>query len=412
MTMTRTGAEPNDSLFMKSLLLVVARGRLMTFDAGREADAQFIESVERNDDQHEAEDVGRRDDRRDDEQHHEGVAAVSLQKGRGDQPHAGQEVDQQRQLEDQRRGDRGDDHRREVLPDVDHVDNRGARLVVDEEAHREGHQYEIAEQQPGEEEGRGPEDEAVRGGDFAGRERRAHEAPELPQHVGHGQHEPRDHRDLHVEVELPGHLRVDDAEIEVRDVEGLRIDAQGEPRPGVDPRAQVGERMPGGQQQAVGREVGALGAEQHRLDQKVLREEGHDGHDDHGHGTAHQMGAQRREMVPEAHLHVGGFDPSVSHFTRFSLGSHGGADAPRGLLPGRRGLVIRLLRGVLLLLLGRIVRVHGILELLDAAAQSAHQLGNLPAAEEQQHHENDNQNLAVSDCTGNEHGLQKLSLTW
>ena len=230
------------------------------------------------------------------------MPAVAFQKRRRDQPHTGQEVDQQRQLEHQRRGQRCDDDGRKVLIDVDHVHDRSAGFVIDEEADRERHDDEIAEEQAREEAGRDPEYEAVRGGDFALCERGLHETPELPEDVGHGQHETRHERDFHVQVELPRHGGIDNPEIEVRDVERFGIDAQRKSCQSVDPTAERGEAVSGLQQQPVGRETGALGAEKHHVDQEVPGEKCGDGdHNDSG-GTTHQMGAQRREMGPEVHL--------------------------------------------------------------------------------------------------------------
>ena len=62
-------------------------------------------------------------------------------------------------------------------------------------------------------------------------------------------------------------------------------------------------------------------------------------------------------------------------------------------------------RRIRLLVFGRIVRIHGVLELPHAAAHATHQFGNFRAAEEQYHDEYDNQQLAVSDHTGYKHSL-------
>ena len=199
-----------------------------------------------------------------------------------------------------------------------------------------------AEKQAREEAGRDPEYEAVRGGDFALRERGPHETPELPEDVGHGQHETRHERDFHVQVELPRHGGIDNPEIEVRDVERFGIDAQRESCQTVDPAAERGEAVSGLQQQPVGRETGALGAEKYHVDQEVPGEKCGDGdHDDSG-GTAHQMGAQRREMGPEVHLrafvsgvgfrHIGSLGNSRRATDYLSAGLSPGASAGFGFL--------------------------------------------------------------------------------
>ncbi len=55
-------------------------------------------------------------------------------------------------------------------------------------------------------------------------------------------------------------------------------------------------------------------------------------------------------------------------------------------------------------LFGGVVLVDGILELLDAASEAAHQLGNLAPSEEQDDDQNDDDELGHSNCaTGDEH---------
>ena len=56
-------------------------------------------------------------------------------------------------------------------------------------------------------------------------------------------------------------------------------------------------------------------------------------------------------------------------------------------------LVVEFLDGLLEFILDL---VHPLLEALDALAQATHELGNLPAAEEQQNDENDGDDLACS----------------
>ena len=230
------------------------------------------------------------------------MASVFAEESGRNQPHAGQEVDQQRQFEHEGAGYRDDDDGGQVVADVEHVGDELAGLVVGEEVDRQRRHDEITEQQPSEETERHPEYEQVGSLNLLRRERRAYEAPELPQRVGHGHCQSRQERDLHVEVELPGQRSVDDRETVVGDAEGLRIGVERRAEHAVEP---FGHMRPLGAhpcQHAVGGEVRALWPEQHRVDNETLAEEGHQSDDSDCHHPSHQMRAQGVDVLEKSHL--------------------------------------------------------------------------------------------------------------
>ena len=182
--------------------------------------AQFVEQPDGEADDEEGEDVRRgRDDGGDDEDGHDGVAAIAAHHGAADEAHAAEDGTDDGQLEDDADDEAHRDERVDIAAERQHVVDVGAHLIRAQEAHRQGEDDEVVDERAQGEHRVGGADDPERCTPLARIEAWRDEAEQLVEDVGQGAEQSRIEGHAHVGHELLRQTRVHQVEAEGLDVQ-------------------------------------------------------------------------------------------------------------------------------------------------------------------------------------------------